>query len=424
MGQTHLTLYQNQFGLVVEPISKSLHQGSNILTLHNIPEGVIPASIVFDFGETIQVRRQSFQHGWTGIQDASSKLLGQTVIIVMHDGSNFTGTIQKMDGNAFLLSSNSGTEWVTKNDISRIKFNKQTNLDILPTLSAEIVANEALEADGELSYLSRGLDWNADYTVLINKDETKITFTSRVTLSNNTEISFQNASLKLFAGQIHTLNVQRPQKAYRVSAMSRESSMEAVSSSPVMDFHEYQFPTDVNLPAYSENSLFFLEPFTVDMKKKYVFEGGRTEGKGCDISVVFQAVKEGPALPQGVIKSYILNDKGEKSFIGESSLNHTSSGNPIHLKIGNAFDVIGSREITNRAGKTQKYREEEVEVTIRNEKETDVEVDVIENLGYGLWKVYDANLDWTQISAEKILFTVDVASKASQTITYTRRFTY
>ncbi len=56
-----------------------------------------------------------------------------------------------------------------------------------------------------------------------------------------------------------------------------------------------------------------------------------------EVSVRF--ANAGAALPQGAMRVYMRDEKGDPKFVGESAIDHTPAGSELLVKLGEAFDV-------------------------------------------------------------------------------------
>src|SRR5690606_26796131 len=91
--------------------------------------------------------------------------------------------------------------------------------------------------DAEITYLSGGLNWEADYVVLLSKDDKAGDIEGWVTLSNYSGTTYENAELKLVAGEVNRVY----EEAYRRNDMA-ESYAGAANAAPApKGFVEEQF---------------------------------------------------------------------------------------------------------------------------------------------------------------------------------------
>ena len=122
-------------------------------------------------------------------------------------------------------------------------------------------------------------------------------------------------------------------------------------------------------------------------------------------------------------------DPADKSleFIGEDVIQHTPRDEMISVKLGSSFDVVGERRQTDyRIDTNAKWIEEEIEVKVRNRKETEsVSVDVRESLyRWSNWSIIRKTGDYVKDDSRTIHFPVKIAPGGEGVVRYTVRYTW
>jgi len=74
-----------------------------------------------------------------------------------------------------------------------------------PTLRWLLQTATAGKQQVELTYLTGGMTWTADYTILLDKANTKLDLNGWVTLSNTSGREFQRCPVKLVAGDVNRI---------------------------------------------------------------------------------------------------------------------------------------------------------------------------------------------------------------------------
>jgi hypothetical protein len=69
----------------------------------------------------------------------------------------------------------------------------------------------------EVAYRTQGFQWKADYTVVVNGDQTRADVGGWVSIENNSGKKYVNAKLKLIAGSVNVM--QPPTPVYRLNTM-------------------------------------------------------------------------------------------------------------------------------------------------------------------------------------------------------------
>jgi len=92
----------------------------------------------------------------------------------------------------------------------------------------------------------------------------------------------------------------------------------------------------------------------------------------------------------------------------------------VHLSLGSAFDLVGERVQTAFRQLGERSLEETIEITLRNQSEDEVTIQVFEHL----YRAHDAevtesSMDYEQIDANTIRYAVEVGPEDSATLSYT-----
>jgi hypothetical protein len=133
--------------------------------------------------------------------------------------------------------------------------------------------------------------------------------------------------------------------------------------------------------------------------------------------------KLGVPLPAGVMRVYQADKGGSLQFAGEDRIDHTAKDEEVRLHLGEAFDVVGERKQTDYQVISNNTFEASFEITLRNHKESDVTVDVIEPIG-GDWKILDSSIEAEKLDAFSVRFRVPVPKDGEYTLKYRYRVTY
>jgi hypothetical protein len=77
-----------------------------------------------------------------------------------------------------------------------------------PTLVWKIDSEKSGRQDFEVTYQTRGNDWHAEYVALLNEDDSALDLNSWVSVENNSGTTYNNAKLKLIAGDVNLISNQ------------------------------------------------------------------------------------------------------------------------------------------------------------------------------------------------------------------------
>jgi hypothetical protein len=319
-----------------------------------------------------------------------------------------------------------------------------------PTLVWNILTQKPGNHKTEVSYQTDGITWWADYNLTFTegKDANSgtVDFGSWVSIINQTGATYNDAKLKLMAG-----DVQRAQPApppvprYAKAEMAMDGSAAQFAEKGFFEYHLYTLNRPATLPDNSTKQLELMpKAVNVPVEKTLVYEGtsyyysgyvnqektyGQSGNKKVDVYLKLKNTKEngmGSPLPSGRIRVNQKDDDGSLEFIGEDVIDHTPRNEDVLIKLGQAFDVVGERTQTSfTIDTTKKVMEEEIEIKIRNQKKQKARITVRENLFRGTgWQIVSSSHKYEKKNANAIEFVVDVAPEKQETIKYKVKYSW
>ena len=292
------------------------------------------------------------------------------------------------------------------------------NVQFKPTLKWAIKTD--IETDtiaGNLTYLSSGFDWNANYRFILEAEGDDAQFIAEASVVNNSNINFDNMVLSLVEGELKMDNQQKTEPRI----MAEKSSPDV---SQLGDYHIYNIDSDMSLIS-KETLITRLYPERkVSFKKTYFFENDERSQKEEPLSVEYAIPNTednnlGLPLPQGKIQLYQLLENGSVEFIGQDKIMQIPRNETAIVSSGKAFDVTGKRKVLNY-DRQRKSEEASISLVISNTLNKSVDVRLIEHI-YGDWVVRNASSNYRKIDASTIYFTLSIPSESSRTVTYTYR---
>lgn len=442
----NITVYNSNLGLVRETRRLTLPSGRIALRFADVtaqirPETVHLASLTAP--ASLRILEQNYQYDLLNPGKLLDKFVGREITLVMRHYQNNTETFEPVQ--ATLLSNNGGQVWringqivINPANISEMRFpDLPKNLVATPTLVWDLENQESAAQTIEASYLTAGMNWRADYVLVVNADDTKGDLQGWVTLTNASGASFEDARLQLVAGDVNRVSQQRD---YELGAAMARKSMDSVSQFQEQGFFEYhlytlQRPTSVRDNETKQVSL--LEAAGFDVKKEFVLNGqhyyytnynnpGQPIKEKVGVYVQFrnsQTNKLGMPLPAGTIRLYKKDDKGNQQFIGEDRIDHTPKDEDVRVKVGDAFDIVAERKQTDYKVIARNVYEYAYEIKIRNHKESPISVVVNEPIG-GDWEMLSSSFEAKKTAAFAAQFNVPVAKDGEATLSYRVRVRY
>ncbi|HMG73590.1 MAG TPA: DUF4139 domain-containing protein [Pyrinomonadaceae bacterium] len=442
----NITVYNSNLGLVRETRRLTLPQGQIALRFADVtaqirPETVHLASLTAP--AALRILEQNYQYDLLNPAKLLDKFVGREITLVLRRYTNNTETFEPV--RATLLSNNGGQVWringqivINPTNIAEMRFpDLPKNLVATPTLVWDLDNRESGSQTIEASYLTAGMNWRADYVLLVNADDTKGDLQGWVTLTNGSGATFEDARLQLVAGDVNRVSNDRLDML--ASGMARKS-MESESQFQEQGFFEYhlytlQRPTSIRDNETKQVSL--LEAAGFEVKKEFVLNGqryyytnynnpGQPIKEKVGVYVQFrnsQQNKLGMPLPAGTVRLYKKDDKGNQQFIGEDRIDHTAKDEDVRVKVGDAFDVVAERKQTDYKVIARNVYEYAYEIKIRNHKDAAISVVVNEPIG-GDWEMVSSTFEAKKTAAFAAQFNVPVAKDGEATLSYRVRVRY
>jgi hypothetical protein len=424
----NITIYSD-VALVEELRTLTISAGEKDYLIEDLPKTLLPDSVLFRPLKEIELIEQEFLPaqeltGWQLLQNA----VGQEVEVTVARGlvpKTYRGTLLSVE-DGIVLQEVTGRVQIIK-EFSEVSLAQLGEYRKAPALRWRIQSDSSREVQGKLSYLASGLSWSAYYTAILNESETQMALTSWVTVQNTSGRDYKNAKLTLIAGELRRLAPPAPISPPRavVPLAAQEKELE---TKPTFEYHQYEFPRRITLTDRQSLELSFIRADAVTVSKHYVYEAAVSP----QVRVEIRSVNDGAhglgiALPAGVVRLYKETQDGIQ-LIGEDSLGHTPTGEKIALVPGMAFDLKADRVLKDRqvVGRDELGRElyrDTYEITLRNQKDSDVVIEVKERL-QGTWKIVSAEPSYEKLDASTVLFTVPVKARAAAKVTYTVEWKY
>ncbi len=322
-----------------------------------------------------------------------------------------------------------------------------------PTIHWLLNTDRSGKLDAELSYVTGGMSWKADYSMLAAEKGDQLDVIGWVTIDNQSGKTFNNARIKLMAGDVS--KIQPDQDQYRYSGMlyEKEASMPSTVSEKAFDeYHLYTLNRQATLHDRETKQVEFLRAEGVSSQRLYVYDGAKIDFRqyrgwtpdnirrnreyGTDCNPKVWVMKEfenseknnlGIPLPRGVVRFYRRDDDGQLEFTGENIIDHTPRDETIRVYTGNAFDLVGERKRTNyQIDTSHDWLDEAFEIKVRNHKENEtVEFRVVEHLYRWInWDIFEKSDDFIKTDSQTVEFRVLVQPGQEKTITYKVHYTW
>ncbi|MDI6735962.1 MAG: DUF4139 domain-containing protein [bacterium] len=425
-----ITIYNQDLGLVKDKRFIEFKKGKNVIKWLDVASLIDPTSVKFKalkYENEVRIQEQNYEYDLVGTSKLLEKYIDKTIGVITKDNQAYDGSLLSFDEEQLILAKDKTkgpVVMVSRENVRDIKFPElPEGLITKPTLLWNIISDVSDKHLCELTYLTKGINWHADYVVVVDAKDVNLDLVGWVTIDNQSGTNYKNARLKLIAGDIHLL---KPKKDVRVErytlAMKGVTQDQEFKEEPLFEYHLYTLTRSTTLKDRQTKQINLLTNNNIPCQKTFTYNGARY-GKKVEVSLEFVNSEKnglGIPLPKGKIRVYKADKENALQFIGENEIDHTPKDEEIKLYLGDAFDVVGERKLVDRQKITQRIREDSYEIEIRNHKDEDIEVLVVEPQ-QGDWKVVNTTHDYKKKDANRLEFKIKVKKGAKEVIRYTVR---
>lgn len=419
---TAVTVYNNNTALIRDRRNIDIAKGTGEVKFSDVASLIEPTSVHFKSltaPSSVVLLEQNYEYDLVGTARLLEKYIGKEITVTTKQARSFTGTLlSSSQGDAIIRRGSGEIEVVEGGAIETISFpTLPEGLIAKPTLVWLLENSKGAQHTVEVSYLTGGLNWHAEYVAVSRGNDTRLDIGGWVSIENNSGATYQNAKLKLIAGEVH---MAEPEKR-----LSRGVMAEALAAAPqfeeksFFEYHLYTLPRLTTIKDRQTKQLSLFATTETKSSKIYTYDGSR-DNKDVRVNLEFKNSTQdglGIPLPKGKVRVYKEDVDKSLEFIGEDWIEHTPRDEKVRLFLGNAFDIIGERSMQDRKDLSKRSREETWRIVLRNHKEESVQVTVIEHV-YGDWEIRRSSYPYRKVDARTIEFDLPVQADGETTLEY------
>ena len=425
-----LTIFNNNLVLVKTGISLDLKKGTQSIFYDEIPTGIDPASVILkNDNSDISLLTQNYEYDIASAEKILRKYIGEEITVNTKDNKQLKGELQFAGyNNLGLIDSKTKKLYVLSDkQINYIEFpGVPDNFYLKPTLQWLIGSNKKGKIDFDFSYLSSGMTWEVTYNCVYNEKNEKLSITPWVTINNRTGKAFDNARIKLMAGDVQKFSNKITVGGESHARGGRSTNMTisidghlSFEEKTFSDYHLYTLNQRVDVANNQVKQITMFPEKSVKAEKIYKYT---THAQKLNSVIRFENKKEnglGLPLPKGIVKIY-QEDKGDKQmeFIGEDRIDHTPKKEKVELSTGSPFDITAETiELENRNNYYSDASDYKVKIKNRSDKKVKV---FIEHKIYGDWRVSKYDLKFKKLNSYTIQFEVELEPDSEKDITWSQ----
>ncbi len=464
-----ITIYNANFAVVREVLPLNLSSGLNALRFSGITAHVEPDSVMLRdplATRQLQIWEQNYRNDPVTQELLLSLYEGQTITFRTGRGGDLEYVKGKVIRAGYVPRMTSYNDpYVQAGSTPIVEVDGQLQFSLpgqpmFPSLIGDTVLKPSMnwlvqtdkpgKLDAELSYVTSGLSWEADYNLVAPEKGDTIDLVGWVTIQNHSGTVFDNARIKLMAGDVNKIQPNAtPMMARAVmkEAMAMDAAAPPVTEKSFDEFHLYSLQHPTTLHDQETKQVQFVSATGVRSNRFYLYDGSRDTrysyywqvGNDPDygtqsnpkVAVMQEFVNSeanhlGIALPKGRLRFYRRDSDGHLEFTGENTIDHTPKDETIRVYTGNAFDITGERRRTDfHVDSNQRWVDETYQVKVRNHKKEAVNVRVLEHLyRWSNWKLTAQSDQYRKIDSRNIEFRVQVPPDGEKVVTYTVHYSW
>lgn len=430
-----VTVYNDNLALIEDTRKVKLPSGDGWIRFMDVASHIIPASVYarsINSPDEFRILEQQYDYDLISEDRLLDKYIGKRIKIVKFN--DYQDRKEVID--ATLLSNNKGPIYKISNKI----YLGHPGYKVLPRIPGGIVltptltwlySNMSNEAHNlKVSYLTGNIGWKADYVLTLSEKEASSELICWVTLDNRSGVAYKNAALKLVAGKVHRVKEERVSgRAYGMMGADSVKFGQFKQKS-LGEYHIYDLKRETTIGDKQTKQISLLKAGGIDIEKELITRGsrrhfvqryrGHKSKQAVNVYIKFknsEANNLGRPLPAGVMRLYKKDDDESLLFIGEDRIGHTPKNEEIKLNIGEAFDVVARRVQTDYHKISTKIHVSEWEITVKNRKNEDVTVGIIESF-YENWEIVNKSHPYEEIDAFTIRFDVNIPKDQEVKVRY------
>ena len=425
-SENHVTIYNDNLALIKQERILETENVDRPIRFTGVAAKLIPSSVHLrsvSGNKALQVIEQNFEYDLISSEKILEKYIGHPLEIITEYGDFMKGLLLNNPPGSLVLRSEEGIRLIPWNDRTTITVEElPEGLITRPTLVWKLSGVKGGHEAVEVSYLTTGMDWHAEYVGLLDEASSGMNLDAWVSVNSRCGATFEDARLKLVAGEVHRAPAQeavrRAKGVYQMEAEARTDR--GFEDREFFEYHMYELDRRITLRNNQIKQIALFPPATVSTEKEFFYNAARDAEK-VEVRLTFvnqESAGPGRPLPAGVFRIY-KRDQGGLEFVGEDRIDHTPRGETVKVTMGMAFDLRAGRKVVEIRKVSERSERRLIEIKLRNYKEDrDVEVVVEETLYYRDWEIEEANFPYTQKDVNHLEFLVPVGAQGETVVRY------
>ncbi len=418
-GPVVLTIFPENLNLALVLDRRIVHllEGDTRLSVYQFPKDLIPDSLVLrclDAGD-LEFTEKNFSSKMLTHEGLLEKSVGEQIRIVhvnTRTGEQRTlkGRLLAINGKKALVDHGDYIAPINSDDIVFEKI--PLNFSLLPVMRVRVKAFQEKDYRIEFVYLTKGITWEASYTIDMHPKRNELSMNGWVHLKNASDVDFKKAKIQLVA------------------------PLELAKLPSDMNFHEpntYPLKNSINLYAGMTKNVAFLSVKNIPVTRSYQIylpKDIHVNRAGGLLSLPVQiwlslinssANGLGIPLPAGNVEIYGRNQEDRPFYIDQTKVDHTPVQASLSFPLGLSSKIKAEMQQTDFRQLGEKVLESAYRVDLTNPTENAIPVVVVQKVE-GNWSL-SRESHTSQSDERQIRWLLTVPGKQTVSLRYRVRLT-
>jgi len=429
-GEVAVTVYNSNLGVISETRELEFEKGIGRLAFRDVPSRIDVNSVRFEVVETnhdVSILEQNYAFDLVSPDKMYARYIDEEIELIDKAGKLYSGRLLAYGSGAITLAEKSGrVKIILMANVTEVSFPALPDgLITRPTLFWLYNSDYSGSLESRVSYQTSGMNWVAEYVGVLSQDENTLSVSGWAAIDNQSGKSFEDATLKLMAGDISRAPQEKKHMVARGAPDMLTMSAQGFEEKAFFEYHLYTLPRKSTVADKEIKQISLFDPAVTPVDKIFVYRPERNPKK-VEVALKFVNSSEsgmGMALPAGRVRLFKADSDGSMVLLGEDRIDHTPKDEELNLKVGYAFDISAEDRLMNQNRISSQVEERDYEIELRNHKKDDITVRVEKRL-HGVWEMVSSDLPHRRKDASTVLFDVPVKADETFILKFKVRFTF
>ncbi|TMQ53829.1 MAG: hypothetical protein E6K74_07840 [Candidatus Eisenbacteria bacterium] len=226
-----VTVYNENLGVVKDRRKFGIAGGVSELKFTDVASSIDPTSVhLRPLGKNeVEILSQDYRYDLVNTDKLLERYVDQSIDVVTKDDQVKHGFLLAFDlASLVIQDAAGGLSVLNRAEVRQVGLKEvPKGLITRPTLVWRLRADEGGERDIEVSYMTGGMDWHAEYVAVLEENGSSLDLQGWASVENRSGATYEDAKLKLVSGAIHRAQGPRPRQqrgeAGRAAACARRA---------------------------------------------------------------------------------------------------------------------------------------------------------------------------------------------------------